>query len=923
MNRRLAEPPLLLRRRGQGRGGRFSLLLNFRRVAFPAFIVFFLLLGSSVRSPAATAPEKRAFKIAMDFLSSTFYPRAEAEFGDFVSKFPESDLVPEAILRQAQARYFMTNYAGAVELLSGRLGAAGPLSDQYLFLRGEAEFRQSSYPAAADTFARLVHDYPASPLRLQSAVEQAAVYSAMSDWKRVIDLMRDPKGVFQIAATSTNAAASRPPEEDQLIVRGYLMLGEAQFAQGQLREADDTLNQLRGRRIDPVPAWQWQYLLCRIRIAQGRLADALNDCANLVTRAESTGQPGLRADSISFKARLLEKMDRPEEAITTFAENLDLKIAVPPERQHEALLNIASLSIARNHIPEAAQSIERFLAQFPSSPAGDLGWFTLGELRLRQRMDAAALVADGAVTNAPAVTNYLRLSREAFTRVITNWPTSPLRGRAEMNLGWCGWLADDLQASAEGFQGAIEHLPVSLDQARARYKLGDVRFRQNQFKEAESNYLYVAYQYSALPDVVTNLVEPALYQVVNSGLRTNDIPAAYAALTNIFAKFPYGFHSDALLLYGSDISQKGHPEDARSLYAQFLSQTPEAALRPEVELSIARTWEEQYKWAEAVKQYESWLAVFTNHPARPRAEYFHAQALDRVGDTTNALICFTNFIARFPADSYAPRAQWHVGVLYFNQGDLKEAEKQFQLITKGPSDLPYQARLMAGKCAVARQVWKDAADYFKNLYNDTNCPTDLRLESLFAFGDLVVDRSDTTNKISDYEEAIRVFNTIAENYPTNRFAALAWGEKAICLLQWAHKVNQPDALTNVIASFQKVLESPQAGVGARGLARIGIGIVLEKMAEPKSGAEKRDLQERALEYYAEVCFESSVPGEERPDAFCVERAGMEAIRLAEDLQEWQKLSRLCDRLEGLLPSLHDFLLKKKQKAQESLARASL
>ena len=339
--------------------------------------------------------------------------------------------------------------------------------------------------------------------------------------------------------------------------------------------------------------------------------------------------------------------------------------------------------------------------------------------------------------------------------------------------------------------------------------------------------------------------------------------------------------------------------------------------RPEVELAIARTYEQERKWTEAIQQYESWLGSFTKHEARPRAEYYRARANFWAGNQTNALQGFTNFVAQFPTNELAPLAQWWVADYYFGAGDFQRAENDYQVLSrKWPgTELDFQAQMMAGLAAVERQSWENAKDYFTKLHNNTNCPASLRVEALFAYGDYWMSH-DSTNKQADYEQAIRVFSEICETYPTNRLAALAWGEKANCLLQWAQYSRQYGTASN---AFQQVLNSPGADVTARSIARFGLAVVLEKQAAQTTGEEQAALLKLALDRYLDVFYGNVLRDGDKPDLFWLKKAGLEAARLAGELHEWRQAVNLCSRLQELLPSLRASLEEKKLKFQKSLS----
>src|SRR5207253_3589447 len=86
-----------------------------------------------------------------------------------------------------------------------------------------------------------------------------------------------------------------------------------------------------------------------------------------------------------------------------------------------------------------------------------------------------------------------------FRSLTKNFPQSPLFGKAQLHLGWCYWLEENMGQAQKAFQGAVERLPVSPEQALAYFKLGDTQFRQNDFtkdrKSTRLNSSHVAISY--------------------------------------------------------------------------------------------------------------------------------------------------------------------------------------------------------------------------------------------------------------------------------------------------------------------------------------------------------------------------------------------------------------------------------------------
>ena len=109
---------------------------------------------------------------------------------------------------------------------------------------------------------------------------------------------------------------------------------------------------------------------------------------------------------------------------------------------------------------------------------------------------------------------------------------------------------------------------------------------------------------------------------------------------------------------------------------------------------------------------------------------------------------------------------------------------------------------------------------------------------------------------------------------------------------------------------------PAADVATRSQARVGLGIVAEKLAE-RLPAEQRPAQLRqALDAYLDVFYEKDLRPNETAVPYWLQRAGLDAARLAETLQDWRLAIRIYERLRELLPPLKSSLDKRIARATE-------
>jgi tetratricopeptide (TPR) repeat protein len=286
------------------------------------------------------------------------------------------------------------------------------------------------------------------------------------------------------------------------------------------------------------------------------------------------------------------------------------------------------------------------------------------------------------------------------------------------------------------------------------------------------------------------------------------------------------------------------------------------------------------------------------------------------GQETNALKQFTDFVAHYHDHELAPRAQYWIGDYYFRNDNYLEAQKNYQLVRNTnlpPTRLTYQAQIMAGHASCERSSYDQAIQfYFQDLVNNTNCPPDLRAQASFYWGDALVTRG-STNKPADFPPAIAVFRLI----PTNSdLFVLAKGRIGECYFNLGGSTN----LQSASNEFQQILGMTNASLNARYQAKIELGRIAEALASLESDdadamLRSQELRKQALTYYLEVLFDQSDPGEDRQsEIFSIQKAGLLAGQLAENLNMRSQAVTIYRKLQDLLPVLRPSLEEKISKA---------
>ncbi|MBI3881886.1 MAG: tetratricopeptide repeat protein [Verrucomicrobia bacterium] len=863
-----------------------------------------LLFALAPAFAAAPPAEVRAFDAAAKAFNDGFHDRAEKQLADFAVKYSESELLPQAQLLRGQALFQLKQFERAIQFLGAQLAAAGALADQYRYTIAEAQFQLGKFREAADAFAALLKDFPDTTRRLDAAYREAAARFKVGDAARAITLLGDRQGAFRLAAAKQKSA--------EAAVRGVLLLAEAYLQKQSFAEALDTVKSLNPLKLEGELAWLRQYWLTRAQAESGTLDAALASVKPLTALATAAGGKELLADTMALHGDILARLKRPADAIKAYEKNLDAKLA--PERRRQALLKITELSLAQNEPDKSVGWLERFLKDNAADPSLDIIRLTLGELRLREyfQLGQSALAAEA---RAVAQSNRLVQARVQLDLFLKEFAHSPLVGKANLNRGLALWEEGRVPESQAAFQVAVQQLPFGEDQAMAKFKLADAQYRQNDFTNAVANYRAMIDQYGALPEIRDGLFDQVLYQLVRASIALGDLNTANDALNKILTWYPLSFYGDrSLLMVGQALNRRGQPPEARIVFVDFLKRFENSSLAPEVHLAIARTYVQEQNWTAAIGKFDDWVRANPSHPAIARAEFDRAWVRSQAGRHTEALAMFTDFIRRFPTNELAPFTQNWLADHHFNAGAYVDAEKNYQLLYQNtnwpPTELTRNARIMAGRAALARQNYKDAQEHFKEVINDEKSPPDLAATAWFALGDAISAEpiADAAKAVDKFASAINAFGRIIQNFPNDRLVPLALGRIGDCHFQLAAQV--PGRYEPASESYRKVTEHPLADVAARSQAEVGLGLVQQKLAAMRPTAEQKEPLEQALKFFLNVVYGNNLRDGETSDGSWVKVAAEAAGALLEAQGRLEEAVNVYLRAGKTVPALRPAMEKR-------------
>ena len=846
-------------------------------------LAFAICIGIGTAAEAAPGRfEQRAFNSAIRLYQDELMPQAEKAFAEFLARYPESELRAEAVLRLGQVRFRSGRVTEALASMKAEEARAGVLADQYRFLAGECLLAIERPRDAATTFAGLLTAFPDSKLRLEAIYRQAVALGRIADWTSVSTLLLTPDSEF------SKSRASRAG--DPSVVSGVLLAAEAAMELREVKVVRELLGSIPATGLRAIDQWRSDLLKARVGVAENQMTEAVISASNLVAVARRMGSPEALGQSLLFQADLLRQASLFAPATVALEEVLTIPSGQAQRRT--ALSRIIDLALNQGRLDLAVGRLTKFLGATNAEPAADAARIALAEIQVRQ----SYLVAISNAVEATALRGFAWTNLQASAS--TDTPL-PLLGRAMLARGWLLLADSDYAGAATNFGGALRLLLPGRDAAIAAFKLGDSLMAQQMWPAALSAYERVVNEFSAIPEIRSNLLDHAIYQTFRASVAAGNLVAAESAFRRLSATFPASvFVERGALLLGQAQTRNGRLAEARETLSAFSTQFKDSVLNDRAALLAARTFEKQKDWASAARALNDWVAKYPTSEQRPTAEFLLAESTLRSSGETNAFPLFTNLMARFPNSLEAPLAQNWIANHHWSKGDYAAALKQFQLLyqtTNCPRDLAYEARLMAGKAAFALQEFRDARSQFAELISvlplDTNNPPVLLGRAYFGLGETIFEQflASTNRSLADFSEAVEALSRVGRDFGSNPIGPAALGRLGELHFQWAKLKADPKGFDAATNAFAMARDSDAAEPMVRWRSQYSIGEALE--GQGQLGA--------ALEVYTGLVYGDADRG---PDPLTLKLAGIAAGRILESQSKKTEAARIYARLAELEPA---------------------
>ena len=600
---------------------------------------------------------------------------------------------------------------------------------------------------AVNLFNSFQENYPTHPLSFEARLALGKYYYATGEHAKAI-------------TTLSNVVASNPP--DEVSARALYWMGESATNLDNLSEAVSYFERAAMGYPDTDVAPVALYAVASTQIQLGRPEDAVQFFELLAARypgSSYTQSLGLTLAEVYYE---LGDYQRAVNEIERRLPNLD-----GPAVDRAQLL----LAESYNQLRDSDQAIiyyRRFTENNPDSPyyrsalyglawnyhrEGAYQWaadhfgqvVAMGErddltakaayyqavnTRLYgQDYDAYDLFQEASVNNLRGdladhmlyelgITAYeLRLwdeARDAFTRLINDYPNSPLLGEAYYRRGSSFIALGDFDGALSNFDRAIEleAAPASLRQ-EVLFQKAWLQYRNGDFRSSSRAFMRLYENNSS-----SELGAESLFWAAESFNQQGDLTRASRLFQQYLRSHSGGNQADAAhYALGWTHFKQGSYESAIAEFQRFLNQYRDVnefvPYRTDAQLRLGDSYYALKRYPEAIRAYSR----LGGDEGDDYALYQIGQAYYNAGEPFEAITTFRRLLSGFPESDWVEEAQYNLGFLYFQNENYDQAISTYQqLIRDFPRDpLAAKAQYGIGDALFNSGDWEDSVEAYKTV----------------------------------------------------------------------------------------------------------------------------------------------------------------------------------------------------------------
>lgn len=746
------------------------------------------------------------------------YDDAASSFEALGNRFPDSPYAQNLGTALGEVYYRIEEYENAASELRDRLSELeGSQRARALFLIAEASNHLRAGEDAVVNYRRVIDEHPNTPYVGPATYGLAWYYLRAGNYSNAAEnfarVRREHQGAVAEQATYYEAVARARQGERDRAVELYQQAAqqqpngrlapEALFEAGLLRYQQEQYSSAsaffrslirdhpEAERVGDAYYWMGNAYLVNERL------DRALQAYNQATKRDAA--PDSLVVEVRFqKAWAQYENEQYPEAASEFLSLAESHPGAP--RGREALFWGADSHYHRGNYDRARTLFQRYLDEYPDGPHASGARYALAWTHFKQNryQPAARLFRqfletyDGSMDVPYERDARMRLADSYFAlkqyddaievyRRVDGPGTDYATYQSGEALNYAG-RPDEALRTLERF---VDRYPNSTWHPDALYRMGAIRFQQQNYEEAEETYRRFLNNY---PD--HRLAPEAQYGIGDSRYNAGDMEGAVQAYRRVLEQYP-------------DSPTAG--EAASSLFFA-LSAAGQDDRAEEIIASLAES--------------------HPNANFRDRLRFQRAKAAYQSGDSQKALDLFQEFVRSASTSSLLPQTYYYLGLLYADQDSETEAKNYLQqLVDRYPdSEIFPEGALRLGDIYMEEESYAEAAEVYRAAAESDEISDEFLAQARYG-------QSTALLNLGRTDEAEEILNRLLDEGRGGPLQAAA----RLGLARIYEDEGRPGEALDL---YRSVVQSSDSETGAEALYRLGE--LLRRQDQPREAIQELD-----------------------------------------------------------------------------------
>ncbi|MHB8897402.1 MAG: tetratricopeptide repeat protein [Thermoguttaceae bacterium] len=646
------------------------------------------------------------FRQAEALARSQQYPAAADLYATLRTRFPKSEHATAATLAAGKCYYLAQRFDQALVTLADLLGAAGDAAPEAAHWTSRSLLRLGRPVEALAVAEAAVKAAQGSPLAAALLVDQADALYEIPDRKAesiapyasvAESFPRDesaPQALYMAAFTALELGRNDDAwKHASAFLAAYAqhprtpevlqVAAEAALQRKEPAEAEKLYRRLIADYAGHADSQLWN-VRCAVSL---QLQNKHNEAVALVTAAlAQIRQPELLAEANHVVGRSLLEAGQPDKAVPYLL--AALSAPTPWRRADQTWLALAESYRAAKQLDKAVEAVTRLIGDFPQSPLLEKAYYSLAQCQ-SARNDAAA-------------------AEKAYAELVRRWPGGELAPHALHELACAQVARKDPGAAETTLTTFLDKYPAHDLALRARYVRGLARQQQKKFAPAIDDLQAVL---DAGPPA--DLRADAAYVVGLCQLGLEQNSAAADTLSKLLATAPgYAGAENARYQLAWALLLDNRRDQAVAEFARLAKDYPKSPLAAEAQHHIGEFYYDNGDYAKAAVAYYDAMEAAGKTPLAEKAAHKLAWSYYHKKDHAGAIQTFDYQVKTFPDGPLKADAQFMIAETYYEQQKYPEALKAYgEVAGLANQDFQTLVFLHAGQAAAQLKKWEISLDW--------------------------------------------------------------------------------------------------------------------------------------------------------------------------------------------------------------------